>query len=399
MLTVVGIGAGGWDDLAGSAQRALLGADVVVGSARQLDLVPASVPAVRELLPSPLHPGLAELLDRHARAAVAVLASGDPMFHGIGTTLVGLRGAERVTVLPHPSSVSLAAARLGWALDDVEVVSAVGRPLEVCVAAFAPGRRLLVLTTTRTAAGEVHGLLAAAGYTASAVTVLTRLGGPDETVSDAPAAEHDPLAVIAVACVADPGTVPLSRSAALPDDAYDSDGQLTKQEIRAFALASLAPLPGELLWDVGAGSGSIGIEWMRAHPRSQAIAIEPRDDRRARISTNARKLGVPGLQVVAGSAPGALTGLPTPDAVFVGGGVSAPGVVAAGVAALRPGGRLVADAVTLESETVLGYWYARLGGKLTRLSVQRAGPVGSFTGWRPAMPVTQWCWVKPEDAS
>jgi precorrin-6Y C5,15-methyltransferase (decarboxylating) len=191
-----------------------------------------------------------------------------------------------------------------------------------------------------------------------------------------------------------PGTVVLPRTPGLPDEAYETDGQLTKREVRALVLAALAPVPGQLLWDVGAGSGSIGIEWMRVHPASRAIAVEPREDRRAIIARNASRLGVPGLHIVAGSAPEALEGLPEPDAVFVGGAVSAPGVLDACVAALHPGGRLAANAVTVESEAVLASWYEKLGGSLTRIAVQRAEPVGRFTGWRAAMPVTQWAFVK-----
>jgi precorrin-6Y C5,15-methyltransferase (decarboxylating) len=195
--------------------------------------------------------------------------------------------------------------------------------------------------------------------------------------------------------VADPGALALSRAPGLPDEAFQTDGQITKREIRALTLAALVPLPGQLLWDVGAGSGSIGIEWMRIHPSMRAIAVEPRADRRERIAANAERLGVPALQVVDGSAPEGVLGLPAPDAVFVGGAVSVDGVVEAGRAALCPGGRLVANAVTLESEAVLARWYAQLGGTLTRIAVQRADAVGGFTGWRPAMPVTQWTWVKP----
>ena len=393
-LTVVGIGAGGWSELSTSAQHALRSAEVVVGSRRQLDLLEPFIAATRELLPTPLLPALDELVQRLAARRVVILASGDPMFYGIGTTLVRLLGAQRLHVLPHPSSVSLAAARLGWALDDVEVVSAVGRPLTAAAVALSPGRRILLLTATRTSAAEVRELLTQQGYGASPVTVLAQLAGPDEHIDPDPPAEHDALAVIAVECVADRGATPRSRFAALTDEAYENDGQLTKQEIRAFALAALVPLPGQLLWDVGAGSGSIGIEWMRTHPRSMTVAVEPREDRRARIARNAEQLGVPGLQIISGSAPGALAQLPAPDAIFVGGGVSVAGVLEACVDALGPGGRLVADAVTLESENVLAGWYGRLGGRLTRLSVQRASPVGSFTAWRPAMPVTQWSWSR-----
>jgi precorrin-6Y C5,15-methyltransferase (decarboxylating) len=394
-VTVVGIGADGWIGLSAAAQQCLLLAEVILGSARQLDLVPAEVTATRRAWPSPLLAALPALLEEHRSAQTVVLASGDPMFFGIGSTLVDILGADRVRVLPQPSSVALACARLGWPVDAAEVISAVGRPLETVHPALQPGRRVLVLVGTSDAAPALAALVGSRGYGASVVTLLEQLGGPGERIVRAPAADwtlavHDPLAIVAVAVHPDPGTVALPRTPGLPDDAFVHDGQITKREIRALALAALAPVPGHLLWDVGAGSGSIGVEWMRTHPASRAIAVEPREDRRATIAANALALGVPGLEIVAGSAPDALAGLPRPDAIFVGGGVSVPGVLAACVAALTPGARLVADAVTLESEGALAGWHARLGGTLTRVSIQRAAPVGGFTGWRPAMPVTQW---------
>jgi precorrin-6Y C5,15-methyltransferase (decarboxylating) len=389
-IDVVGVGAGGWADLPETSRAVLRGAEQVLGGPRLLALLDASVTAQRVALPSPLLPALGDAVRTDQR--LVVLASGDPMFFGIGSTLIRL--GVPVRVHPVPSSVSLAAARLGWALEDVDVVSVVGRPLELVHPAVQPGRRVLVLVGTSDGADEVRRLLAGRGYGASRLTVLERLGGPDERIATQPG-PHDPLAVVAIECVADAGTVPLPRTPGLPESAYDADGQITKREIRALALAALAPVPGQLLWDVGAGSGSIGIEWMRTHPASRAIAVEPRADRRARITANAAALGVPGLQLVGGSAPEALADLPVPDAVFVGGGVSAAGVLEACVAALPAGGRLVANGVTIETESVLAHWHARLGGTLTRIDVQRAEPVGGFTGWRPAMPVTQWTWVKP----
>ncbi|MER6943099.1 precorrin-6y C5,15-methyltransferase (decarboxylating) subunit CbiE [Nonomuraea sp. NPDC000554] len=381
MITVVGIGADGWDGLVPASRRALEQAEVLVGSARQLDLVPLQE-VERVVLPSPLLPNLPGLLDSLAGRAVCVLASGDPMFYGIGSTLVRLVGAERVRVLPHVSSVSLACSRLGWPVEQVEVVSAVGRPLAALRAVLAPGRRVLVLGASMEA---VHDLLDISGYAGSRVIVLADLG------SETPRPDS-PLRVIAIECSATDS--PQSRVPGLPDEAFDHDGQLTKREVRAVSLSRLAPLPGELLWDVGAGAGSIAIEWMRTHPSCRAVAIESRADRAERIGRNAGSLGVPGLSVVVGRAPQALDGLPTPDAVFVGGGATVPGLFEACWAALRPGGRLVANAVTLESEALVGQWYGKLGGDLVRLAVQRASPVGGFTGWRAAMPVTVWTVVK-----
>ncbi len=393
IVTVVGIGADGWPGLCPPSQAALQRAAVIVGGPRQLALLPAAVHGRRVPLPSPLLPGLSGLIAENAGtagAALVVLASGDPMFFGIGGTLVRLLGPARVRVLPHPSSVSLAAARLGWPLEDIDVVSLVGRPRELLHPLLQPGRRVLALTAEPTAAAQVGALLDGRGFGGSPVTVLADLGGPEETVALADGRPHSRLAVLAIECRLDAGAAPLPRTPGLPDDAFEHDGQITKQEIRVLALAALVPVPGQLLWDVGAGAGSVGIEWMRVHPASRAIAIEPRADRRERIARNAAVLGVPGLCVVAGAAPQALAGLPAPDAVFVGGGVTVAGVVTGCWDALGPGGRLVANAVTIEGQAVLADWRQRLGGTLTRIGVERAGGLGSLTTWRPALPVVQW---------
>ncbi|MGH3256389.1 MAG: precorrin-6y C5,15-methyltransferase (decarboxylating) subunit CbiE [Streptosporangiaceae bacterium] len=389
-VTVVGIGADGWTGLSPRSKAAIEQASVLVGGPRQLALLPEAVPGRRIPLPSPLQSGLSELVAAHAGAALVVVASGDPMFYGIGATLVRLLGAAQVTVLPHPSSVSLAAARLGWPLDDVDVVSLVGRPRELLHPLLQPGRRVLALTAETTAAAEVRALLDARGFGGSQVTVLADLGGEHEVVGPADSKPHGRLAIVAIECRLDAGTAPLPRVPGLPDEAFEPDGQITKREVRALALAALAPVPGQLLWDVGAGSGSVGIEWMRVHPASRAIAVEPRAGRRERIARNATALGVPGLVVVAGAAPDALSGLPRPDAVFIGGAVTTGGVVAACWDALAAGGRLVANAVTLEGQAALADWRHRLGGTLTRIGVERADALGTFTTWRPALPVVQW---------
>jgi precorrin-6Y C5,15-methyltransferase (decarboxylating) len=392
LVTVVGIGAGGWPDLSGTQREALAEARLILGSARQLDLLPATVGATRVAWPSPLVPALPGLLEEHRGPGLCVLASGDPMFHGIGATLVRLIGPDRVRVLPHPSSASLAAARLGWSLATTEVVSLVTAEVPTLRRAFNPGRRILVLSRDASTPAQVAALLVEAGYGAASMTVLAQLGGPGETRTSAVAddwdvAPGDPLNVIAVDCGDGPAT---SVVPGLPDTAYVSDGQLTKREVRAVTMSALMPVPGALLWDVGAGSGSIGIEWMRSHPSCRAIAVEPVPARAATIATNAAALGVPGLTIVPGSAPAALEGLPTPDTIFIGGGLTRDGVLDACLAALRPGGRLVANAVTLESEATLAAAYAKLGGELTRVAVTRASPVGGFTGWRAMMPVTIW---------
>ncbi|GAB1693417.1 precorrin-6y C5,15-methyltransferase (decarboxylating) subunit CbiE [Krasilnikovia sp. M28-CT-15] len=397
-LTVVGIGADGWDGLADPARAALGAAEVVFGGDRQLALLPPAIAAQRVPWPSPLLPALPGLLDDHRGQTVCVLASGDPMWHGIGATLVRLAGPDAVRVLPHPSSISLAAARLGWPLADTDVLSLVSAPVEELHPLVHPGRRVLVLGRDGATPARVAALLTARGYGDSPLTVLSQLGGPTEHALTGTAAswaypDTDPLNVIAVDCRGTGRPVPCVPG--LPDELYDTDGQLTKREVRAVTLAVLGPQPGELLWDVGAGSGSIGIEWMRTHRRCQAVAVESSAERAARIRANAETLGVPGLRVVHGRAPDALAGLDAPDAVFIGGGLTRDGVLDTCLAALRGGGRLVANAVTVESEAVLAAWYARFGGELSRIAVSRGAPVGGFTGWRAMMPVTIWSVTKP----
>ncbi|MFD5462489.1 precorrin-6y C5,15-methyltransferase (decarboxylating) subunit CbiE [Kitasatospora sp. NPDC127059] len=397
-ITVVGIGADGWPGLATGSRAALQSAEVVIGSSRQLDLLPRdAVSAERVTWPSPLRPAVPGLLAQHADRRIAVLASGDPMFFGIGRTLAEVVGADRLRVLPHPSSVSHACARLGWPMEATEVVSLVGRPLDALARALHPGRRLLVLSADADTPAAVAALLTARGFGTARLRVLEQLGHDREREVDGRADDWlhppgDPLNLIAVELGDGPRG---SLVPGLPDEAYQSDGQLTKRHVRAATLATLAPSPGELLWDVGGGSGSIAIEWLRAHLDCRAVSIERDPVRAGRIMHNAAALGVPRLRVVTGRAPDALAELPTPDAVFIGGGLTATGLLDSCWAALRPGGRLVANTVTLESEALLTEWYRRHGGELVKLAVAHAVPVGGFTGWRQAMPVTQWSAVKP----
>lgn len=405
-VRLVGIGADGWAGLAPGAREALTQARVVIGSPRQLDLLPPQVTGERVSWPSPLPPAVPDLLARYADTSLAVLASGDPMHYGIGRLLVRHLGADRLDIHPHPSSISLACARMGWAVEDVEVVSAVGRDVRRLASVLYPGVRVLVLSSGGSTPAQVAELLAARGFGASRLSVLADLGSPGESVASAVAAQWNPaveppaLTVVAVQVrtdVAEPVRTHLVPG--LPNEAYDTDGQLTKWEVRALTLAALAPAPGELLWDIGGGTGTIGIEWMRTHPSCRAVAVERREDRAARIERNAGALGVPGLRVVRGDVPDALGDLDAdhdpPHAIFVGGGLGSPGVVERCWEALRPGGRFVANTVTLESEAQLVDLHARLGGRLVRLEVSRAEPLGGFTGWVPARPVTQWSVLKP----
>ncbi|MEU1194706.1 precorrin-6y C5,15-methyltransferase (decarboxylating) subunit CbiE [Streptomyces sp. NPDC005813] len=396
VVTVVGIGAGGWEGVPDVSRSVLCDAEVLIGGPRQLGLLPPECAGERIVWPSPLRPAVPRLLAAHAGRRIAVVASGDPMFYGIGRALA--EEADALRVLPHPSSVSYAAAGLGWPLEDVEVVTLVGRPAARLAAALHDGRRLLVLSADATTPGEVAVLLRDRGFGPSRVRVLEQLGGDRERVTAEASADDwaqappsgDPLNIVAVECRRASGALRLGAVPGLPDEAYEHDGQLTKKHVRAATLGALAPAPGELLWDIGGGSGSIAVEWMRTHPSCRAVTVERDPARAERITRNAERLGVPGLRVVTGEAPAALAELPTPQAVFVGGGLTAPGLLDACWEALPLGGRLVANTVTLESEALLADAYRRRGGELVRLAVAHAVPVGGFTGWRQAMPVTQW---------
>ncbi|WP_193612760.1 precorrin-6y C5,15-methyltransferase (decarboxylating) subunit CbiE [Nocardioides lijunqiniae] len=398
-LTVVGLGADGWPGVPEDTRRLVLEAPVVLGGARHLALLPAVPGQERTPWPSPLRDGLPALLERYAGREVVALASGDPLVSGIGSTLVGLLGADVVRVLPAVSSVALARARMGWPAETAEVVSVVGRDAHAVLRALSPGHRVLVLSSDASTPAEVAGLLDAAGYGESALTVLGDLGSAAESRRDGLArswsGDAPALNVVALTLI---GPVVGPRSGGLPDEAFEHDGQLTKRDLRASALARLAAQPGQLLWDVGAGAGSVGIEWLRAHPTCAAVAVEGDAARAERIRGNAARLGVPGLRVVHGRAPEALVGLPLPDAVFVGGGATVTGVVASCLDSLRPGGRLVVHGVTLETEALLGRLHAERGGELSRLHVEHAGAIGSFTGWTPTRAVTQWAWTKEKTA-
>lgn len=393
MIVVVGLSAEG--ELADPA--AVAAAPVVVGSRRQLGLLPEQAEQQRILLPTPLRPGLAALVEAHED--MVVLASGDPLVSGIGATLIEMYGADRVEIRPAVSSVALARARMGWPAESCAVVSLVGRDPSLVLRELAPGRRILVLSSDQHTPHQVGALLTEAGYGESLMDVLGDLGTLQETRSwsvahnwaQAPTSHTPRLNVIAITCA---GPARGGWAAGLPDDAFEHDGQLTKRDLRASALARLAPTPGDHLWDVGAGAGSVGIEWMRAHPTCTTTAIEANDERAARIARNAAALGVPGLHVVTGRAPDALADLPEPDAVFVGGGATRAGVIEACLAAIRPGGRLVVHGVTLETEQLVARLYQEHGGELTRLSVETAAPIGTFTGWTPARAVTQWAMVR-----
>jgi precorrin-6Y C5,15-methyltransferase (decarboxylating) len=393
VITVVGIGTDGWAGLSEPGREAIRTAELVVGSERQLALIPETG-GERRRWPSPMAPMLDELEAINGRD-VCVLASGDPMLHGVGATLARRLGPGGLAVVPHASALALACSRLGWPEAETELVSTVAWPVEVLAPALQPGRRIVVYVSGPGGAAEVARVAAERGYGPSRLVVLEELGGERERIAESTAAEwgeRDAAALhcVALECRAEPGAPLWPRTPGLPDDAFESDGQLTKREVRASTLAALAPVPGQLLWDVGAGSGSIAIEWMRVDPACRAIAVEARPDRVERIRRNARRLGVPGLELVEGQAPAALAGLETPDAIFVGGGLTEPGLLDRCLKALRSGGRIVANAVTFEGERVLQFAHGEHGGRLVRLEIADAEPLGGLTGWRPRRPLVQW---------
>jgi precorrin-6B C5,15-methyltransferase / cobalt-precorrin-6B C5,C15-methyltransferase len=397
-LSIIGIGEDGWDGLSSTAQTLIAQAQVIIGGERHLAMLPAKISAEILIWTSPIETSVKQILERHGHLT-CVLASGDPMWYGIGVTLIRQIPISEIMIVPGLSAFSLACARLGWALTEVETISLCGRDPALLQALLYPGARLLVLSAGRQTPSQVSQLLSKRGFGQSLITVLERMGGPQEDLISGTAttdlAVNADLNTIAITCIAEPNAQYYSRLAGLPDAAYQHDGQLTKQEVRAVTLAALAPFPNALLWDVGAGCGSIGIEWLRSHSRCRAIAIEQHPARLQYIADNANALGVPNLKLVAGAAPAVLEGLPQPDAIFIGGGVTVEQMLETCWQALRPGGRLVANAVTVESEQQVFEWHRQLGGSLTRIAVQRAEPVGRFLGWKAMAPITQWAVEKP----
>jgi precorrin-6Y C5,15-methyltransferase (decarboxylating) len=398
-LAVVGIGEDGYSGLSPAARALIETAELLVGGERHLAMVPACADRrdgqQRLAWSTPLAKTIAQIVAMRSRR-VTVLATGDPMHFGIGATLAAHVLEEEMTVVPSPSAFALAASRLKWPLDRVTTLSVHGRPVELVTPHIAPGARLLILANGAETPRAVATMLTACGFGDSRVTTLVHMGGDKERRIEALARNWPKDApdfhTLAVECVAGPDATWHPRIG-LPDDAFTHDGKLTKRDVRVSALAKLMPHPGALLIDVGAGCGSISIEWTRAEPNARAIALEPNPERRTMAAENATALGVPHLELRDGSAPKALLDLPAPDAIFIGGGIS-EATVAAAADKLKSGGRLVAHAVTLESEAILLESVQHFGGDLVRLAVTHAKPIGSRTGWRPAMPVTQWAWRK-----
>ncbi len=391
-LAVIGIGEDGAAALAPAARALVAHAETLIGGRRHLALIPEGR-AERLEWRRPITLSIAEIAARRGRRVV-VLASGDPLCYGVGAMLARSFAPEEMTVLPAPDAFALAASRLRWPRETCTTISLHGRPLDALRLHLAPGARLLALTTDGTTPGAAAALLRESGWGASALTVLDHMGGPRErrhhgTAATWPATPVADLNLLAIECRPDAGARAFSRLAGLPDDAFFHDGQLTKREVRAATLAALGPLPGELLWDVGAGCGSIAIEWLRSGMLMRAVAIERAPARADLIAANAVALGVPELEIISGAAPAALAGLAAPDAVFLGGGLSDPSIFAAAWRALKPGGRLVANAVTLDGEARLTAIAARHGGTLVRIAVARAAPVGDHSAFHPLLAVTQ----------
>jgi precorrin-6Y C5,15-methyltransferase (decarboxylating) len=399
-LAILGVGEDGFSGLSAEARQFIQSADLLYGGDRHLALIPVEGKGQRIAWPSPMRTALHQILNEHrGRRRVAVLASGDPMLYGVGVSLTRDLPASEFRVVPHVSSLSLACARLGWPVADTILLSLVNRPLEQIVRYLGRDQRLVLLSEDGATPSMVAKLLTHRGYGDSTFHVFENLGGPSERMTSERAATwHDDscgkLNLIAVQCIPDASARPLTTAPGLPDEVFQSDGQLTKREVRATTLANLAPLPGQTLWDVGAGTGTISIEWMRVHPACRALAFEIRPDRAAHIRANAKLLGTPALQVIEGNAPSAFTGLESPDAIFLGGGVSTPGLFEACWSVLKPGGRFVTNAVTLQSEVNIAAWHTIFGGELARIAISRAVPVGSSLVWRPMTPITQWTVTK-----
>ncbi|MEA3178401.1 MAG: precorrin-6B C5,15-methyltransferase / cobalt-precorrin-6B C5,C15-methyltransferase [Gammaproteobacteria bacterium] len=402
-LSIVGIAEDGIEGLGELARGLIESAEFVFGGSRHLSLATPLIRGTARPWGTPFDESVSEVLGYRGRP-VCVLASGDPFQHGVGSVLARHVAADETIAIPAVSAFSLAASRLLWPLPQLALLSLCGRSLDLIRPHLHPGARILALTSGARAPAAIAALLCTTGFGESTVTVLEALGGPRERIRAARASafgidQIDSLNTVAIEVAASPSARILPRVAGLPDELFEHDGQITKREIRALTLSALAPRHAELLWDIGAGSGSIAIEWMLTDPSLSAVAIERRSDRTARIRRNANAFGVPDLQVIEAAAPQALNNLPPPNAIFIGGGATSPGLIETAQAALLPNGRLVVNAVTLETEVVLLNAHAQHGGTMTRVEIHHARPVGGeggrFSSWHPSNPIVQWTWVKP----
>ncbi|MEN0040940.1 MAG: precorrin-6y C5,15-methyltransferase (decarboxylating) subunit CbiE [Pseudomonadota bacterium] len=396
-LQIIGIGEDGMAGLASPAREALERAEVIIGGDRHHSLAP-NIQAERMRWPSPFD-AMIDTIKAQRDRKPAILVTGDPLWYSVGARILKAISAEDIRFHPQLSAFQWAACRMGWSLADCETVTVHGRAASQLLPHLAPNNRILLLTKDATTPSTVAAMLADHGFGASRIAALAALGGEAEQRLEglAEAWSHDvpDFHTLAVECIAGPDARWYPRGGGLPDDAFVHDGQMTKQDVRAVTLAKLAPYPDAVLWDIGAGCGSVSIEWMRAARGAIAHAIEPKPERRAMIAENAVSLGTEKIAVINNKAPDACDDLPMPDAVFIGGGATTAGVFEKAWEALRPGGRLVANGVTLETEARLAELQAEHGGDLVRLAVQKAEAVGPYRGWRAAMPVTQWCVIKP----
>ncbi|MGH6900415.1 MAG: precorrin-6y C5,15-methyltransferase (decarboxylating) subunit CbiE [Geminicoccaceae bacterium] len=398
-LNVVGIGDAGLASLSPAARATIEAGEVLVGGERHLAMVPEHT-GERLLWRRPLEATLPDLEALRGRRVV-VLASGDPLCFGVGELLARHFDLNELRVLPAPSTFSLVGARLGWSLPEVACLSAHSSPLSALRRHLAPGARLIVLSRDGATPQAIARLLDGLGFGASRLWAFEHLEGTAERLTQGTAAtwpdrSFAALNTVAIDCIAGPNAAVYATAPGLPDEAFEVDqGTLTKREVRAATLARLMPLPGQRLWDVGAGSGAIAIEWLRSAARGQAIAVEQDAQRCATVARNADRLGTPELAVVHGQAPQCLADLPAPDAVFIGGGSGEPQMIETCWRMLRPGGRLVANVVTVEGEQRLLEWQARQGGELSRIDVARLDPLGRYHVWRRAIAVTQLACRKP----
>ncbi len=397
-LSIIGMGEDGFDGLSAAAKSALENAEFIIGSERLFAMLPP-LKAQSHIWPQPFSAFCNEIQNFKTGPTV-LLATGDPMNFGVARKLFELMPHGEIQVIPHLSAFSLAAAQLGWSIPDCDCFTIHGRPAANLEAFIQPGAKLLFLTQDQTSIAEACRRLVARGFEKSDVCVLENLGGPRERITHfnanaIPAINWSPLNTLAITCVASAGAKIFSRVAGLPDTAFTHDGQLTKREVRAVTLAALSPAPDQLLWDIGAGCGSVAIEWMRSTRGCEAIAVEHNADRLAMIAINADQLGTPRLKIVRGKAPEALHNLPPPHAVFIGGGIAEAGVFETCWQALKPAGRMVANVVTIEGEMHLFDLHEKYGGDLLRIDVARLESVGTFRALKPKMPVTQWHVIKP----
>ncbi|MBT6428884.1 MAG: precorrin-6y C5,15-methyltransferase (decarboxylating) subunit CbiE [Rhodospirillaceae bacterium] len=391
-ITVIGIGEDGLSGLNKQSRDAIDTAEVFFGGHRHLAML-GKDPRPRERWDNPLRETMARIRKLRGKK-VCILATGDPMSYGIGVTLTREFGMAECLCLPHQSAFSLACARLGWPLAEVDCLTLHGRPLGLLNQHLRPHARLLILSENGGTAREVAGMLRQSGYGETKISVFENMGGGREKRHDGLARtwrrRTGDLNTIALQCIAAPTAPRLMRTAGLADEFFQHDGQLTKPDVRAVTLAALSPAPAEVLWDVGAGAGSIAIEFLRAEPTARAIAIERNPKRIANIRTNGDALGARNLQIVEGAAPEVLKDLAKPDVVFIGGGVSDPKVLQACWRALPKGGRLVANVVSMEGEAALFRFMGARGGTMTRIAVSHLNAMGDLHAWRAMRPVVQY---------